>query len=129
MQVLERLPVDKAGERMRRLRNPGRENSPNLVEETLPKLRLDSYRDPFGRQLRFNLQRERHDLVIRYRRLCFGEMLRQWTTRKEVHLESANETFPIAPMNAQGRRRIHPGEQCVKPLWPLRIGDPLEARP
>src|SRR4051794_26638281 len=117
--MLERLPVDEAGERMRRLRNPGREDGPNLVEHTLPKLRLDTGRDSFRCKFRFNLYCKRHDLVIRYWRLCFGEMLGQWTPRQQVHLERPNEAFPIARVNAQRRRGIYPGEQYVKPPGPL----------
>src|SRR4051812_42180707 len=67
--------------------------------------------------------------MVRDWRLRFSEMLRQWTPRQEVHLESANEAFPIARVNAEGRLGIHPAKQRVKPLGPLAIGDTLQTRP
>ena len=52
MEVLERLPVDEPGERVRGLGHAGSQQSADLVEQPLLELRVDAPRDALGRLLR-----------------------------------------------------------------------------
>src|SRR3954467_9437842 len=68
VQMLQRLPVDEAGERQRGLGNAARQQRAHFIEQALRELLVHAAGDAFERLLGRDLQRERGDLVFRQRR-------------------------------------------------------------
>jgi hypothetical protein len=127
VQQLERLPVDEAAKRMCVFGHAAREKRADLVHQPAVELFVYAAGDALGSQRGRNSQPDRVDVAEIERRHRFGEVRSQRAPRQEVDLERANQSHPIARLNAARGLGIDATHHPPQPLHAASRGDRIQA--
>src|SRR5262249_49399094 len=107
VQMLERLPVHQTAKRPRRIRYAARQECADFVQQPSLELLIDTANHSLGNPSGGQTNGDRKHVEVRKRSGRFREVIGQWPSGKEVHLERAHHAFEVARLDPYSRRRVH----------------------